>query len=150
MAKLESDNLSTRLEKTHEVTMKIALICILQTVEACMPIFLPPGDTSLTMTASIVNVGHIASKEIQSVIDYMLGIAKGNQVDLGNGVMVGLSAPQIGIMKRIIVVDCGVDTDRENLGNLVAYINPDMERRLQRDTLGNANGRFTLSQMHKI
>lgn len=89
-----------------------------------MSIFLPPSDASLTMIASIVNVEHISSKEIQSVIDHMLVIAKGNQVDLGNGVMVGLAAPQIGIMKRIIVVDCGVDTDRESLGNLVAYINP--------------------------
>jgi peptide deformylase len=89
-----------------------------------MSIFIPPSDVSLTKPASIVDVEHIPSKEIQSIINSMLDIAKGNQLDTGNGVLVGLAAPQIGIMKRIIVVDSGVDVDRKNLGNLVAYVNP--------------------------
>lgn len=89
-----------------------------------MSIFVPPSDPSLTMSASNVNVEHILSEEIQSIIDHMLDITTGNQVDMGNGVMVGLAAPQIGIMKRIIIVDSGVDVDRKNLGNLVSYINP--------------------------
>jgi peptide deformylase len=89
-----------------------------------MSIFVQPSDASLRMPASSVSVEHILSEEIQSIIDHMLDITKGNQVDMGNGVMVGLAAPQIGIMKRIIIVDSGVDVDRKNLGNLVAYINP--------------------------
>lgn len=64
------------------------------------------------------------SEEIQSTIDYIVKIAQGNQIDLGNGVMVGLAAPQIGIMKRIIIVDSKANIERRNLGNLIAYINP--------------------------
>lgn len=89
-----------------------------------MSVFIPPNDALLTMSASHVNVEHILSEEIQSIIDDMLDVTKGNQVDMGNGVMVGLAAPQIGIMKRIIVVDSEVDADRKHLGNLTPYINP--------------------------
>jgi peptide deformylase len=89
-----------------------------------MSIFIPPGDSTLTMPAASVHVEDIFSEEIQSTIDHLLALTKGNQVDEGFGVMVGLAAPQIGIMKRIIIVDSGVDVDRKSLGNLVPYINP--------------------------
>ena len=89
-----------------------------------MPLFTPPGDLSLSMSVPDVCIDSIPSKEIQSIIDYMLDIAKVMQIDTGNGVMVGLAAPQIGISKCIIIVDVGVESDRKNVGNLVAYINP--------------------------
>lgn len=91
-----------------------------------MSIFVPPSDSLLTMPSASVHIEHIHSEETQSIIERLFDIAKGNQVNLGNGVMVGLAAPQIGIMKRIIVIDMGVDEDRKNLGNLVAYINPEI------------------------
>lgn len=89
-----------------------------------MSLFTPPHDPSLTMRAAEVCVEDIPSQDIQSIIDLMLDVAKGNQIDLGYGVLLGLAAPQIGILKRIIIVDVGVETDRKDLGNLVAFINP--------------------------
>lgn len=89
-----------------------------------MSIFVPPSDPSLTMSASSIRIEDILSEEIQSIIDQMLDVTKGNQVDKGFGIMFGLAAPQIGIMKRIIIVDCGVGDDRKDLENLVPYINP--------------------------
>ncbi len=73
-----------------------------------MSIFVPAGNPSLTHCASSVQPENISSSEIQSIIDRLLDIAYGNQTDNGNGVMVGLAAPQIGIMKRIIVVDIDI------------------------------------------
>jgi peptide deformylase len=106
----------------------LLIFCMLQYIlcseEAFMSIFIPPGDPSLRSSAASINIEDIVSEELQSIIDHMMDIAKGNQVDVGNGVMVGLAAPQIGIMKRIIIVDCGVDDDRKSLGHLVPYINP--------------------------
>ena len=56
----------------------------------------------------------------------MFDIARGERTDPEAKVMVGLAAPQIGISKRIILVDIGVDSDRKNLGELTAFINPEI------------------------
>lgn len=89
-----------------------------------MPIFIPPSDPMLNQVAAAVPVNDISSDEVQAIIDRLLAIAQDNQVDLGNGVMVGLAAPQIGIAKRIVVVDTHANEARTNLGNVVPFINP--------------------------
>ena len=91
-----------------------------------MTIFVPFGDPSLTICASEVRFEEILSEEIQLLIDRMLEIVKENQVDMGNGIMSGLAAPQIGVSKRIIVVDIEVEDSRNNFGNLMPYINPEI------------------------
>lgn len=106
-----------------------ASFCLLQSFllhagEASGSIFVPPGDPSLTLSAADVPADEILSEEIQAIIDRMLDIAKGHQTDTGNGMMVGLAAPQIGIMKRIILVDIAADEERKNPGNSVPYLNP--------------------------
>ncbi len=60
-----------------------------------MTLFLPPEDPALNKPAIEVCVDQIPSTEIQSIIDQMMEIAKGKQIDTGDGVMVGLAAPQI-------------------------------------------------------
>jgi len=91
-----------------------------------MPIFTPPGDPSLTAIASEVTIENIESQEIQSIIDRMFQIAGGNRSDPNARVMVGLAAPQIGIGKRIILVDIGIDNEKHELGELTAFINPEI------------------------
>lgn len=66
----------------------------------------------------------ILSEETQSLIDQMFEIARGEREELKDVVMVGLAAPQIGIAKRIILVDVGIDGKTKELGELKAYINP--------------------------
>lgn len=90
-------------------------------------VFTPPGDFSLQMRSLDVPSSEILSEEIQSIIDQMFLVARGKREDTGeNRVMVGLAAPQIGCSKRIILVDVGVDSDRKELGSLIAYINPEI------------------------
>src|SRR5689334_3084831 len=70
------------------------------------PVFIPPGDFLLQMNSEEVPVDEILSEETQAIIDRMFDIAKGERIDTGeHPVMVGLAAPQIGIRKRIILVD---------------------------------------------
>lgn len=111
--------------------MKKLLICSFLSLvhpifseEVPMPNFLKPENPMLRTSVSMVSTEAIKSEEIQSIIDQMLQIAKGERADIEKRVMVGLAAPQIGIPLRIILVDIGVDSDRKNLGRLNAYINP--------------------------
>lgn len=89
-----------------------------------MLVFTPPGNPILRTMVPEVPLEEIATDEIQTIIDQMYQIAKGERKDLENRVMVGLAAPQIGIPKQIILVDVGVDADRKNLGDLQVFINP--------------------------
>ncbi len=88
------------------------------------PTFTLPGDPLLTMDAEEIPIEKIGSKEIQSLIDQMFEIARGEREDIEKRVMVGLAAPQIGIRKRVILVDVGIDTQKKEFGELRAYINP--------------------------
>lgn len=89
-------------------------------------IFVLPGDSSLQNKSSAVPLEEITSEEIQGIIDEMYKIAKGERQDMEKQVLVGLAAPQIGIKKRIILVDMGVDATRKELGDLQAFINPEI------------------------
>lgn len=93
---------------------------------ALMPIFVLPHEPILNEPAETVSVESIKTDEIQNIIQKMMEIARMNQVDTGEGVMVGLAAPQIGIPKRIILVDMSVTEERKNTGDLSAFINPEI------------------------
>ncbi len=94
--------------------------------EKTMSIFTPPGDPSLCSVAEKVVIEEITSEEIQGIIEQMYAIARGERGDTEKRVMVGLAAPQIGISKRIILVDLGVQATRRELGNLEVFINPEI------------------------
>jgi len=88
------------------------------------PAFLQPCDPLLQARATEVAVSDITSHEVQEIIDRMFAIATNERNDLKTGAMVGLAAPQIGVSKRIILVDVGFDCEKKAIGELKAYINP--------------------------
>ena len=91
-----------------------------------MSVFTPPGDYSLQSNAQHVPIDEISSQETQDLIDQMFEVARGERGETEGRVMVGLAAPQIGCAKRIVLVDVGVASDRKELGELKAFINPEV------------------------
>jgi peptide deformylase len=87
--------------------------------------FIPCTDTRLNLRSEEIPLEEIQSLGIQQIIEKMFMIAKGERSHTENGSLVGLAAPQIGVWKRIILVDIGADND-EQLGTLKAYINPEI------------------------
>src|SRR3989338_10628590 len=87
--------------------------------------FEPPHSIILTQIAPEVRIPEISAVQIQSLIEDMLAIAYGEQEDRKKPVLVGLAAPQIGISKRIILVDIGAD-GHGKISNLRVYINPEI------------------------
>lgn len=88
-------------------------------------LFLKPSDPILTKKAKEIPQDQIASKDTQQIIKTMLKLAYGQQKDQKKPIMVGLAAPQIGISKRIILVDTQAD-GKGKVGNLRIYINPEI------------------------
>ncbi len=87
--------------------------------------FLSPDDPMLIKIAEPVAVDQISSSETKQQIEQMLTVAYGNQGDRQRPVLVGLAAPQIGISKRIILVDVSAD-GKGDVGDLRIYINPEI------------------------
>lgn len=111
--------------------------------------FAPPNDPVLKTRSAKVPVDQIGSKEIQGLIDEMLMIAKGERSDVQKRVMVGLAAPQVGVPIRVIIVDIGVDSSRQNLGTLQAYINPVILWKSD-ETEEGREGCYSTSHLHAI
>ncbi len=87
--------------------------------------FVLPNHPILTKPSKKVFPSQINSKEIQNIISQMLKIASGEQKNKAKPVLVGLAAPQIGILKRIILVDVAAD-GKGKVGDLKVYINPEI------------------------
>lgn len=87
--------------------------------------FVAPNDPVLNRIAEPVDVKKIQSSEIQASIKEMFAVAYGEQQDGSKPLLVGLAAPQIGISKRIILVDVSAD-GKGKLGDLHLYINPEI------------------------
>ncbi len=109
--------------------MKCVLLCLfsiqlLIAEEVEKYTFVLPGDSRLQEVSAKVSLEELQSKHLQEIIDQMFLIARGERSDMEKGVMVGLAAPQIGILKRIILVDTGVEMGKEELGQLEVFINP--------------------------
>lgn len=85
--------------------------------------FLKPGSLLLSKISQPVPLSQIDSPKINEIIQKMLKIAYGKQKDQSKPLMVGLAAPQIGIFKRIILVDVKANGKGE-VGNLKVFINP--------------------------
>ena len=86
-------------------------------------IFVAPNDPVLIKKATPILVKDIKSSETLNTIEEMLDIAYGEQKDRKKPVLVGLAAPQVGILKRIVFVDIGAD-GKGKVSNLRVYINP--------------------------
>lgn len=87
--------------------------------------FVEPNDPVLTRIAQPVDVKDIQSKETQDAIKDMFEVAFGEQKESEKPLLVGLAAPQIGISKRIILVDAIAD-GKGRVGDLRLYINPEI------------------------
>lgn len=85
--------------------------------------FVSPNDPILLKKAEKIVVSKITSKPIQEIINKMLSYAYPEQGDKSKPVLVGLAAPQVGISKRIILVDVGAD-GHGGVSDLRVYINP--------------------------
>ena len=107
--------------------------------------YVAPGDHFLRMVVPAVLVDEIQSEKIQAAIDVLLQVARGERGGTEKSVAVGLAAPQIGIPLRIILVDIGVDIDRRNLGQLTAYINPEIVS-VSKDLVYGREGCFSVDE----
>lgn len=82
-----------------------------------------PSAEILNKQANDVPLAEISSDETQRLVNEMLKVANGTQGDTKRRTMVGLAAPQLGIDKRIIIVDVA-STGMGETPDLRAYINP--------------------------
>lgn len=88
--------------------------------------FVKPDDPVLKQIAKLVEEVEISSLEIQNIIETMLDIAYGKQRDTSKPYLVGLAAPQIGISRRIVIVDTEQDAIKREAGNPQIFINPEI------------------------
>lgn len=84
-----------------------------------------PDDSVLVKVAEPVDISKITTCEIQQDIELILSVAYEKQVDRRKPLLVGSAAPQIGISKRIILVDIAAGGKGE-VGDLRVYINPEI------------------------
>ncbi|MEK7188544.1 MAG: peptide deformylase [Patescibacteria group bacterium] len=87
--------------------------------------FVEPDDPVLVEIAEAIDISKISSPETQESIEEMLKVAYGEQIDRMKPLLVGLAAPQVGISKRIILVDVAAK-GRGEVGDLRVYINPEI------------------------
>lgn len=87
--------------------------------------FVKPDDPILVRIAEAIDISKISSSETQEAIEEMLSVAYGEQVDRMKPLLVGLAAPQVGISKRIILVDV-MARGKGEVGDLRVYINPEI------------------------
>lgn len=87
--------------------------------------FLKSNNPILSKIAKEITASEINSKKIQNIIQIMLNVAYGEQRNKKQPIMVGLAAPQIGISKRIILVDIVAD-GKGKVGDLRVFINPEI------------------------
>lgn len=87
--------------------------------------FVQPNDPILLQVADPIQVEDIKSVETNKFIEKMLDTAYGEQVDRSKPLLVGLAAPQIGISKKIILVDVAAN-GKGHVGDLRVYINPEI------------------------
>ncbi len=88
---------------------------------ACENKFLKPNDPLFKKVAKEIPSNQLNSPQIKKIAELMLKIIRGEQKKHRRGV--GLAAPQIGILKRIILVDTAAN-GKGPVGNLRIYINP--------------------------
>lgn len=87
--------------------------------------FIKPNDPMLVKKAKELSLSAINSPFTKKYIDKMLKAGYGEQKDMEKPLLVGLAAPQIGISKRIILVDVIAD-GKGKVGDLRLFINPEI------------------------
>ena len=85
--------------------------------------FLEPNDPRLLQASQPVPVDAITGPDTRHALEQMHQVAFGEQSDRSKPVLVGVAASQIGIPKRIVLVDVAADGHGAT-GDLRTYINP--------------------------
>lgn len=85
--------------------------------------FVEPSHPVLSQVAEEIDPKEITTQPIQDLIQKMMEIAGVERGNPGKRVLVGLAAPQIGVSKRLILVDTGAN-GKGGITNVKAYINP--------------------------
>lgn len=91
--------------------------------EEALELRVPPHSEILNQVAEEVDPATIARPEIQAVIGRLFLVAYGRQGDDRYPTLVGLAAPQIGILKRIALIGMNPVSGGEQ-PELRAFINP--------------------------
>lgn len=81
----------------------------------------PPESDILNQKSVPVPLEEISTPETQAVIDSMLSMASG---EVDGRRMIGLAAPQLGILKQIVLVDTAVSEERLGDSKREIFINP--------------------------
>ncbi len=87
--------------------------------------FVAPNDPILTQTAKLIPLKQTNSTTTKRLVEKMLDVAYGEQTDRDKPLLVGLAAPQVGISKRIILVDVAAN-GKGKIGDLRVFINPEI------------------------
>jgi peptide deformylase len=112
----------------------------------------PPQDSLLGQAAEPVQA--VTSFATQKIVEQLLITAQGQREGghaskrKGRG-MVGLAAPQVGQLLRIIIVDIEVGANRKSLGRLQCFINPEIVWR-SRETEEGREGCFSTGMVWGI
>jgi peptide deformylase len=85
--------------------------------------FLETHHPLLKQVANEVPLEEIRTPEFQKLLQNMKNLGQLEQKDKKKYVMTGLAAPQLGINKRVILVDIAADV-KGHVSHLKAYINP--------------------------
>src|SRR3989344_7436831 len=95
--------------------------------------FVKSDDPILLQKAEEIKPEEIKSSELEDLIEKMLNAAYGEQTDRNKPLLVGLAAPQIGISRRIILVDVAA-RGKGNVGDLRVFINPEITWKSEDET----------------
>jgi peptide deformylase len=86
-------------------------------------LFLQPNDPRLLQASEPVPVDAITGPQTQRDLEYMYSVAYPEQGDRSKPILVGVSASQLGIPRRIVLIDVAAD-GHGGVGDLRTYINP--------------------------
>jgi peptide deformylase len=85
--------------------------------------FVEPSHPVLSQVAEEIDPKEITTQRVQDLITKMMEIAGVERGNPEKRVLVGLAAPQIGVSKRLILVDTGAN-GKGGITHVKAYINP--------------------------
>lgn len=105
----------------------------------------PPSSKVLTQKALVIPVNTITKPAIQEIIDRMYRVTYGRQGDADFPTLVGLAAPQIGILKRIVIIGINAVGGGEQ-PTLREFINPVIFERSKSTEIGR-EGCFSTSRV---
>jgi peptide deformylase len=105
-----------------------------------------PQDPRLRQESAAVDPAKLASPEMQAVVTRLMRTAGSQQhrpdKSKKRRTLVGLAAPQIGEMLRIIIIDTKIGPSRKKPGKLECFINPEIVWR-SRETEEGREGCFS-------